>query len=181
MLEELGFQHAVEWYVDGFTKRSNIAVRLHFTEPFERLPKEVELVLFRVLQETLTNIHRHSGSGEAEIRVARLPDAVNIAIRDFGTGIDPELLRNIKETSLGAGVGLGGMRERVSEFDGRFSIESSPAGTTVRVWIPLPVPKDSLTHGDSRPQAAQQSSEAANTAAENPAPDPQGLAGFRAE
>jgi len=168
MLEELGFQHAVEWYVDGFIKRSGIAVRLDFTEPFERLQREVELVLFRVIQETLTNIHRHAGSNEAEIHVAQGPDAVNVAIRDFGKGIDPELLRNIEEPWLGAGVGLGGMRERVSEFDGRFSIESSPAGTTVRVSIPLPVREDSVTNGDRKPQAARSSPAGPAEAAKNP-------------
>jgi signal transduction histidine kinase len=151
MLDELGFEHAVEWYVDGFTKRSKIAVRLALTQPFEPLPNEVSLVLFRVIQEALTNIHRHSGSREAEIEVSRRPDGVSLAIRDFGKGIDPGLLRNIQETSMGAGVGLGGMRERVSEFRGRFSIESSPAGTTVRVSIPLPWREDA---SKSRPPAA---------------------------
>ena len=137
--------------------RQGVARRLDFTEPFERLPKEIELVLFRVIQEALTNIHRHAGSSEAEIQVVQRLDAVTIAIRDFGKGIDPELLRNIEETSLGAGVGLGGMRERVSEYHGQFSIESSPAGTTVRVSIPLHLREGSLTSGDPRPQAARSS------------------------
>jgi signal transduction histidine kinase len=151
MLDELGFQQAVEWYVDGFTKRSKIAVRLALTQPFEPLPNEVALRLFRVIQETLTNIHRHSGSREAEIHVSQCPDAVSLARRDFGKGIDPGLLRNIQETSLGAGVGLGGMRERVTEFHGRFYIESTPTGTAVRVSIPLPWREDTSS---SRPPAA---------------------------
>ena len=159
MLDELGFQHAVKWYVEGFSNRSNIAVRLKFSQPFQRLPKQVELVLFRVIQEALANIHRHSESQDAEINVAEQSGVVRISIRDYGKGIPEEMLRNIEQTSSGAGVGLGGMRERVAELDGRFSIESGSGGTTLLISIPLPLPEESAANGDSRPQA--------NVAAEN--------------
>jgi signal transduction histidine kinase len=151
MLDELGFQHAVKWYVDGFNNRSKIAVRLKFSQPFQRLPKQVELVLFR-FQEALANIHRHSGSKDAEINVAEQSDVVRISIRDSGKGIPEEMLRNIEQNSSGAGVGLGGMRERI-ELDGRFSIESGSGGTTLHISIPLPRPEESSANGDSRPQA----------------------------
>lgn len=153
MLDELGFQHAAKWYVEGFSNRSKIAVRLKVSEPFQRLPKQVELVLFRVIQEALGNIHRHSGSKEAEINVAEQSDVVRISIRDFGKGIPEEMLRNIERTSSGAGVGLGGMRERIAELDGRFSIESGSGGTILHISIPLPLPEESAANGDSRPQA----------------------------
>jgi signal transduction histidine kinase len=96
MLDELGFEHAVKWYVEGFSKRSKIEVRLKFSEPFPRLSKEVELVLFRVIQEALANIHRHSGSKEAEINVAEQPDVVRVTIRDYGKGIPEEMVRKLK-------------------------------------------------------------------------------------
>lgn len=153
MLDELGFQHAVKWYVEGFSNRSRIAVRLKIPEPFQRLPKQVELVLFRVIQEALANIHRHSGSKEAEITVAEQSDVVRISICDFGKGIPEEMLRNIELTSSGAGVGLGGMRERIAELDGRFSIESGSGGTILHISIPLPLAEESAANGDSRPQA----------------------------
>jgi signal transduction histidine kinase len=153
MLDELGFQHAVRWYVEGFSNRSKIEVKAKFSEPFERLPRLIELVLFRVIQEALANIHRHSGSTTAEISIAESPEVVRIAIRDFGKGIPEELLKNIEETSVGAGVGLGGMRERVSEFDGRLSLESGTGGTTVHVSIPLPLREEAAANGDPKAQA----------------------------
>ena len=152
MLDELGFEHAVKWYVEGFTNRSKIEVKLKFSQPFPRLPRSVELVLFRMVQETLGNIHRHSGSKEAEISVAQQSGVVRMTVRDSGKGMPEGLLRNIEQTSTGAGVGLGGMRERVSEFDGTFSIESAPTGTAVHVSIPLPSPEQSEPNQDPRPQ-----------------------------
>lgn len=154
MLDELGFRHAVQWYVDGFIKRSTIEVRVDFSEPFARMPKDLELVLFRVIQEALTNIHRHSGSGRAEISVTQRPDFVKASIRDFGRGIPAGLLRNIEETYTGAGVGLGGMRERVSEFGGRLKIESGPRGTMVLVTIPLPLQEQTVRTPQSDSQAS---------------------------
>jgi len=174
MLDELGFQHAVRWFVEGFSNRSKIAVRLKFSEPFQRLPKQVELVLFRVIQESLANIHRHSGSLEAEINVAEQPEVVRISIRDYGKGIPEKMLRNMEQTSAGAGVGLGGMRERISELDGRFAIESGSGGTTLHISIPLPLPEESAASGDSRPQANATVENALNPPVDDT--DPGGLA-----
>lgn len=174
MLDELGFEHAMKWYVEGFRSRSKIEVRLKLNEPFQRLPKEVELVLFRVIQEALANIHRHSGSTEAEINVSEQPDVVRISVRDYGKGIPEEKLRNIERTSSGAGVGLGGMRERIAELDGRFAIESGSGGTTLRVSIPLPLPEQSAASGGSRPQAQAAVEKALHPPMDNT--DPGGLA-----
>jgi len=151
MLDELGFEHAVRWYVEGFIARSKINVRLKLSEPFPRLPRTVELVLFRVVQETLGNIHRHSGSKEAEITVGQQSGVVRMTVRDSGKGMPEELVRNIEQTLTGAGVGLGGMRERISEFAGTFSIESASTGTAVHVSIPLPSPEESSDQ-NARPQ-----------------------------
>jgi len=153
MLDELGFEHAVKWYAEGFSNRSKINVRLKFSEPFQRLPRGVELVLFRVVQETLGNIHRHSGSKEAEISVTQQAGVVRMTVRDSGKGMPEDLVRNIEQTSTGAGVGLGGMRERISEFDGKFSIESTFTGTAVHVSIPIPPAEESAANQDPRPQA----------------------------
>lgn len=157
MLDELGFEHALKWYVEGFTKRSKVDVALNFSSGFKRPPEAVELVLFRVIQEALTNVHRHSGSTRAEINVTQYPDRINVSIRDFGKGIATDLLRDIEQSSAGAGVGLGGMRERVSELGGHFILESGPEGTVVNALLPIS-PEDSRAKGD--PTAQIQSDDA---------------------
>lgn len=158
MLDELGFEHALKWYVDGFIKRSRIDVSLEFPERFQRLPDSISLVLFRVIQESLTNVHRHSGSARAKIIVTRTPDRVDVGVSDFGKGMSPERLKNIQESSSGAGVGLGGMRERVADLGGRFNLESGLTGTTVRVSLPL--------FGDEQWNAKQVRAASAHSSAE---------------
>jgi signal transduction histidine kinase len=137
MLEDFGFEQTIRWYADGFAKRSGVQVDLSIPENFGRLPGDVELVLFRVIQEALTNIHKHSGSSRAEVKVRKDGDRVETVIRDYGKGIAPALLESIDEGVSGLGVGLGGMRERVREFDGGFAILSDGQGTTVTAWVPL--------------------------------------------
>jgi signal transduction histidine kinase len=154
LLDELGFQHAAKWYVEGFSNRSKIDVSVRFSEPFKRLPDALELVLFRVIQESLTNVHRHSGSKRAEIVVTQYPDRVAATVRDFGKGIDPALLKKIERSSTGPGVGLGGMRERVSDLGGHFAIESGSSGTTVTVSLPLPAEQESFVNGNPNASAA---------------------------
>ena len=163
----MGFEHAARWYVDGFTKRSNIDVTLKTPEPFKRLPETMELVLFRVIQESLTNVHRHSGSKRAEITVTSHPDRINLSIRDFGKGISPALLKGIEESSAGAGVGLGGMRERVSDLGGHFAIQSGPGGTTTSVSLPLPTEQESFANGDPTGLAAAHSRPVRNSDSED--------------
>jgi signal transduction histidine kinase len=151
MLEEFGLEQAATWYVEGFAKRSHLPVDLKFSQPFRRLPEALELVLFRVIQESLANVHKHSGSKRAEISVTAYPDRVAMVIRDYGKGIPEDLLKSIQQSSSGAGVGLGGMRERVAELDGRLLLASSPQGTAVNVSLPIPVEQKARATGGSDP------------------------------
>jgi signal transduction histidine kinase len=136
LLDEVGFACAAEWYVEGFAKRSGIEVIAEFAQG-ERLPASMELAFFRVLQESLTNVHRHSGALSVKVDFKRLPHAVVLEIRDFGTGISPERLGRLREASAEAGVGLAGMRERMNELTGKLEMESNAGGTTVRATVPL--------------------------------------------
>jgi signal transduction histidine kinase len=138
MLDEMGFVFAAKWFLDGFAQRSGIQVRSDVPDDVGRLPDSVELALFRVLQECLTNIHRHSGSSYAEVLVERTPREVILRIRDRGKGLPPELAEHLR--TVGAhvgGVGLAGMRERVREQGGKFEIQSNEMGTTVTARMPL--------------------------------------------
>ena len=131
-LDELGLAGAVQEYADGFTQRSGIKVMLDASPALGRLPSETERALFRVVQESLGNVHRHSGSPTATIRIAREDGAVILEVTDQGCGL------RVRDdgTVAKAGVGLGGMRERVRQLGGRFEIESSGRGTTVRAIVP---------------------------------------------
>ena len=135
LLEETGFCSAARWYVEGFVKRSNIQVRLHLAS-IGRLARPVEITLFRILQETLTNIYRHSASRTADIRLKRGANAVSLEVQDYGRGIPARLLDQFKRTGLGVGVGLVGMRERIEDFGGQLEIISGRAGTVVRATVP---------------------------------------------
>jgi PAS domain S-box-containing protein len=140
-LEERGLSAAVAWYVEGFAKRSGIQTTCHIPSDFERPSRDVELVLFRVLQESLTNVHRHSGSATAEVRLLRTADAVTLEVEDRGRGLSPEVLHESLSEWLGArGVGLRGMNERVHQAGGTFEIDSSGSGMRVRVTVPNRVP-----------------------------------------
>ncbi|MEY2412506.1 MAG: hypothetical protein QOD84_1112 [Acidobacteriaceae bacterium] len=137
LLDEVGLGSALSWYVDGFSQRSQSKVDLHVAEDLGRLPRELELVIFRVVQECLTNVHRHSGSSEANISIQRLPDAVEFQISDRGKGIAPQKQRELATAS--AGVGVRGMFERIRQFGGTLEIHSSNEGTRVKGRLPLPV------------------------------------------
>jgi PAS domain S-box-containing protein len=136
LLDESGLASALNWYVGGLAERSDIAITLDVADNVGRLPSEMELVLFRVVQECLTNIHRHSGSKTAFIRVARDGESIRTEVQDHGKGISPDRLLEIR--SHGSGVGIRGIRERVRQFHGEVKIESNASGTTVIVSIPLP-------------------------------------------
>jgi two-component system, NarL family, sensor kinase len=127
---------ALKWYLDGLKGRSSVDITLDIAEDFGRLPRDLELVLFRLVQECLTNIHRHSGSKTATISVNRDAENISLEVRDDGTGISPENLAQLQ--SQGSGVGIRGMRERVRQFHGEMNIESSSSGTSVLVAIPAP-------------------------------------------
>ncbi len=135
LLDEAGLASALPWYVEGFSKRSGIKVDVELPEESSRLPEAVELVIFRIVQESLTNVHRHSGSQTAKIRLAQSGKSVTVEIIDKGKGISRSRLREM--TAAQVGVGVRGMEERVRQFGGTLQIDSSSAGTKVAVTIPL--------------------------------------------
>ena len=137
LLDEAGLSVAVKWYVDGFAQRSKVDVKVDIPDDLGRLPGAVELTLFRILQESLTNIHRHSGAARAEISVSRLPGGLVMKIKDFGKGIAPATVARFREDATGTGVGLAGMRERIRELGGRFDISSDANGTMIAVTVPV--------------------------------------------
>ena len=135
LLDEEGLEAAISWYVRGLTERSGLDIAFNISERFGRLPREMELAVFRLVQECLTNIHRHSGSKRALIEISRAPEQILLEVRDEGKGISSEKLAEIQ--SRGTGVGIRGMRERVCQFKGEMTIESSGLGTSFRVTIPV--------------------------------------------
>ena len=137
LLDEAGLQSAIRWYVEGFTQRSGIEVSLYMSPQFARLPREAETALFRIVQESLANIHRHSGSSTARIRIVRSSSAVQLAIEDAGKGMSPNILRKIKRGGAELGVGIAGMSERMRQLGGRLEITSSKQGATVTAVLPL--------------------------------------------
>ena len=136
LLDEAGFASAAKWFVSGFSQRSGIPVNFNLAPNFPRLPEAVEIALFRVLQESLTNVHRHSQTGGAEIRVELRTDDVMLEVTDHGRGIPSNVLGPIKRNGMQSGMGLAGIRERVNELNGRLEIESNSTGTTIRVTLP---------------------------------------------
>jgi two-component system, NarL family, sensor kinase len=137
LLDEVGFACAAEWYVEGFAKRSGIQVSIDIAAPRERLPMGIEIALFRVLQESLTNVHRHSETSEVSVRFRHMPENIILEIRDRGCGIGIERLQKLRMDSAETGVGLAGMRERMHELNGKLEIESNGRGTIIRAIVPL--------------------------------------------
>ena len=153
LLDEVGFSSAARWYTDEFAKRSGIKAELELPdEGIERLPELARIALFRILQESLTNVHRHSGSPSVEVHLKINHQAV-LTVRDFGRGVPAELLQGSQTNGEHFGVGLSGMRERVNDLGGTFEIQSNGSGTLITVSIPL----------------ATETSEAGTSALKNPA------------
>ena len=138
LLDEAGFGSAARWYVDGFAERSGIKVDIDLPSKLDRLPTDVEIALFRALQEGLTNVHRHSGASAVDIRVRVDAEQAHLEICDNGCGIPKKRLTQITDGSGAAGIGIAGMRERVRELKGSLVIQSNGTGTKVIVAIPLP-------------------------------------------
>ena len=136
MLDEAGLEDAIRHYAGGFTERTGIEVELEIAPRLERMKPHAELALFRVVQESLTNIQRHSGSLKAKIRTERGPGKFTLEISDKGSGISGSLRRRNGKTPFGFGVGIPSMHERVALIGGQLDIESSGGGTTVRVTMP---------------------------------------------
>jgi signal transduction histidine kinase len=136
MLDEAGLEDAIRHYVDGFSERTGIEVKLQISPRFGRMPPDVELALFRVVQESLTNIQRHSRSLRATIQLDRATDEVKLEISDKGPGVSRRELTGTAGSTFRLGVGIPSMHERVKLIGGHLEIESSSSGTTVRVTIP---------------------------------------------
>jgi signal transduction histidine kinase len=136
LLDEVGLASALRWYVDGFSSRSKIAVELEIAGDFGRLPDDMEIAIFRMVQECLTNVHRHSNSEAAGVRIVHERGQVRIEIRDAGKGIPIEKQASLA-TSQQSGVGFRGMRERIQQLGGVLEIQSDGHGTVVRASMPM--------------------------------------------
>jgi PAS domain S-box-containing protein len=137
LLDEVGLSSALRLFLEGFEERSKIKVALEIPNTFERLPQELETAIFRVVQECLTNIHRHSGSRVAAIRVAREGNEAKVEVRDQGKGM-PAGPNGASRAHRRMGVGIQGMHERITQLGGRFEIHSGKKGTTVVASVPVP-------------------------------------------
>jgi PAS domain S-box-containing protein len=140
MLDFVGLGPALRWFAAGFSERSHIIVKVEIDEDFGRLPQETEIAIFRIVQEALTNVHRHSGSRSASIRVTRQTTGTYVQVQDQGQGIA------FPSESAGGrapvGIGIAGIRERVKQLNGEFNIQSAPGkGTTLSVLLPFPKDK----------------------------------------
>jgi signal transduction histidine kinase len=135
MLDEAGFASAARWFVQGLAERWHIDIELKL-EAEDRMPEPIEMALFRVLQESLTNVIRHSGTNKAVVHFTCGEEAI-LSVRDYGKGIRSEQIEQFNLTGRGVGVGLSGMRERARELGGKLDIHSDETGTTVAVTIPL--------------------------------------------
>lgn len=136
LIDELGFAAAAKWYVEGFSERSGITVKLESSNS-SRLPRSVELPLFRILQASLSNVHRHSKSSSVDVRFSMNQRKARLEVKDYGKGIEPELLHQFNRSGGGGGIGLSGMRERLLELGGRQEVESDSKGTLIRAVIPI--------------------------------------------
>ncbi len=136
LLDETGLESALRWFTTGYSERSNVETSVIMDGENERLPAEYELCLFRVAQECLTNIHRHSGSKTAIVRLKYTDATIQLEVIDQGQGVSEDLQRKIAYGES-AGVGLRGMRERVRKLNGRMEIQSGRSGTTVTVLLPI--------------------------------------------
>jgi len=152
LLDEVGLHSALTEYVTGFSERSGVQVSLDLPATVERLDRDYELALFRIVQECLTNIHRHSGSKTATIRIVRDDGTLALEVQDAGRGMPPERLSEIQST--GSGVGIRGMRERVLQFSGKMSIESDASGTRIHVVMPTSKNVSPETDSDELEQTA---------------------------
>ncbi len=136
LLDEAGLPAAIRWYVERFSQRSKISVQLKLPANLGRLPHEIETTIFRIVQESLTNVHRHSGSSTAEIGLTRTSGQVTVKVCDEGKGMETEKSRTYSGV-VTPGVGIQGMRERVRQLGGRFDIRSGQVGTSVIATLPL--------------------------------------------
>jgi signal transduction histidine kinase len=136
LLDETGLVSALTWYVDGLAARASMKLSLELSPDFPRFPQELELAVFRIVQECLTNVHRHSGSKTAAVRVSQIADVVQVEVQDHGKGIP---------SHRSSGVGLRGMRERVKQLGGSLEVQANGTGTTVTARMPNQQPHGAKT------------------------------------
>jgi signal transduction histidine kinase len=136
LLDETGLASAARWYVEGFSQRSGIQTSLDIPEDIGRLDSALELALFRVLQESLTNVHRHSTSRRADVSIRLSSEKIALRVRDYGKGIPADILSRFRSNSAHGGVGLAGMRERIHELGGLLEMDSDSHGTQVVATLP---------------------------------------------
>ena len=148
LLDEVGLPSALEWYISGFSERSQIKVELDLPQDLGRFRHDVELALFRIVQETLTNVHRHSESPTAKVTLSKSPSQVRLKVEDCGKGMDLPLNHADSEERPVLGVGISGMRERVRNLGGQMQIRSGSWGTVVEILLPIAEGKPSLSPGD---------------------------------
>jgi signal transduction histidine kinase len=139
LLDENGLSSALRWYIEGLANRIELSIELEVPDKLERLAPEIELAIFRLVQESLTNILRHSGSKTAVIRIGRKPDKIYLEVQDHGKGMPQERFAEVQ--SQGAGVGIRGMRERVRHCHGELTIESNALGTKITAIFPAKTSK----------------------------------------
>jgi signal transduction histidine kinase len=155
LLDEAGFGTAARWFVEGFGARSKIKTTLEMPPNFHRLPSEIEIALFRILQESLTNVHRHSGAQKVEVRLIVEDSFVSLIEQDHGKGIPRNVQEGFAKSGANVGVGLAGMRERAKELGGTLEVHSSKKGTRLEVIIPIiadsgePAPSDPMARAAS--------------------------------
>jgi PAS domain S-box-containing protein len=136
LLDETGLRAALHWYVDGLAKRSNIEISLTVRpQIFPRLTNELETTIFRIVQESLTNVYRHAATESVKVEIDKQPERVIVRVRDYGKGVPKEIIGNRASSNLG--VGISGMRERVRQFGGELTITRAEPGTLVEAKIPL--------------------------------------------
>jgi signal transduction histidine kinase len=154
LLDEAGFGSAARWFVEGFGSRSKIATTLDMPPNLSRLPSEIEIALFRILQESLTNVHRHSGTKKVEVRLTLSESSVSLVVEDHGKGMSRDVLARFAESGTNVGVGLAGMRERAKELGGTLEVHSGKKGTRLHVVIPIPLETGESAPSISTTQAA---------------------------
>ena len=137
LLDEMGLASALAWYSEGFAERSGIRVELDILKGFGRLSTETETAMFRIVQQSLANIYRHSGSHVAMIKVRKNAKEIIMRICDEGCGIAPDILREFESGTRLLGVGIAGMRERTKVMKGSFHVSSSAGGTTIEISLPI--------------------------------------------
>ena len=136
LLEEVGLASAVEWLIEGYTKRTGVVVAFQVPQQADRLPRNLELTLFRILQEALTNVYRHSKSAKADVSIQIQNNEVRLHVRDYGKGIPEHTLSSLDDGNH-VGVGLSGMKERVREVGGQLEIKSDRNGTQIDARMPI--------------------------------------------